>query len=364
MDIRKLKVAILFGGKSAEHEVSLQSARSVYKAIDKDKYEIVLIGIDRRGRWYLTEDSQLLEGSENGGLTDSKGGSDAVSILPGEDEGQLRINSNSKSVGKIDVVFPVLHGPFGEDGTVQGLLKSAGIPFVGAGVLGSAAGMDKDITKRLLRDSGLPIVNFAVLYKNSTIDYDGLPDELGKVLYVKPANLGSSVGISRAENEEEFIRAVKDAFKYDNKILVEADAGGREIECSVLGNDEPISSVAGEIVPSGDFYCYETKYLNEEGAQLKIPAEISEQLQGKIQDFAVQAFKVLCCEGMARVDFFVRGDDNVYINEINTIPGFTKISMYPKLWEASGIGYTELIDRLIELALERFEKEKNLKTER
>ena len=364
MDIRKLKVAILFGGKSAEHEVSIQSARNVYKAIDKDKYEIVLIGIDRRGRWFLNEDSRFLQGSENGGLINSNVGGDAVSILPGADGGQLRISGDSKPVGKIDVVFPVLHGPFGEDGTVQGLLKTAGIPFVGAGVLGSAAAMDKDVAKRLLRDSGLPIVDFAVLYKNSTIDYDSLAGELGKVLYVKPANLGSSVGISRAQNKEEFIRAVNDAFEYDNKILVEADAGGREIECSVLGNDEPIASVAGEIVPRGEFYCYEAKYLNEDGAQLKIPAEISEQLQGKIRDYAVRAFKVLCCEGMARVDFFVRGDDNVYINEINTIPGFTKISMYPKLWEASGIGYTELIDRLIELGLERFAKEQHLKTER
>jgi D-alanine-D-alanine ligase len=264
------------------------------------------------------------------------------------------------------VVFPVLHGPFGEDGTVQGLLKLANIAFVGAGVLGSAIGMDKDVMKRLLRDAGIPVVRFMVAnrYSSNGIDFDDVRDQLGLPLFVKPANLGSSVGIHKVNDRDEFERAVRDALNYDNKILIEECIKGREIECSVLGNDNPIASVPGEILPRHEFYSYEAKYLDENGAVLEIPAKLPAETSERIRQLATKTFTVLCCEGMARVDFFLRNDEEIIVNEINTIPGFTRISMYPKLWEATGISYSDLIDRLIQLAIERFAGEKRLKTDR
>jgi D-alanine-D-alanine ligase len=266
----------------------------------------------------------------------------------------------------LDVIFPVLHSPFGEDGTVQGLLKLANTAFVGAGVLGSAVGMDKDVMKRLLRDAGITIARFLVAnrYSAKQIGFDDARDQLGLPLFIKPANLGSSVGIHKAKNRAEFERAVSDAFNYDNKILIEECVRGREIECSVLGNDNPIASVPGEVLPRHEFYSYEAKYLDENGAVLEIPAKLPPTTSERIRQLAIKTFSVLCCEGMARVDFFLRNDGEIIVNEINTIPGFTRISMYPKLWEATGISYTELIDRLIQLALERFEREKRLKTDR
>jgi D-alanine-D-alanine ligase len=256
------------------------------------------------------------------------------------------------------------HSPFGEDGTVQGLLRLLDVPFVGASVLGSAAAMDKDVTKRLLRDARIPIAKFLAFDRSfvGKIDFDDVRRQLGQPVFVKPANLGSSVGINTADDGGQFERAIEQAFEYDNKILVEECIRGREIECSVLGNDSPIASVPGEIIPRHDFYSYEAKYIDEEGAVLEIPAKLEDQTIHQVQDLAIRTFKALCCEGMARVDFFLTENAQVVVNELNTIPGFTKISMYPKLWEASGIPYTELIDRLIQLALERFEKEKKLKT--
>jgi D-alanine-D-alanine ligase len=266
----------------------------------------------------------------------------------------------------LDVIFPVLHGPFGEDGTVQGLLKLANIAFVGAGVLGSAVGMDKDVMKRLLRDAGIPIARFIAVsrYSSKQTGFDDVRGRLGLPLFVKPANLGSSVGIHKVSHRNQFERAVRDAFNYDNKILVEECINGREIECSVLGNDKPIASVPGEILPRHEFYSYEAKYLDENGAVLEIPAKLLPDTAERIRQLAIQTFSVLCCEGMARVDFFLRNGKEIIVNEINTIPGFTRISQYPKLWEATGISYTELIDRLIQLAIERFEREKRLKTDR
>ncbi|UCE07413.1 MAG: D-alanine--D-alanine ligase [bacterium] len=360
---KKIRVGILFGGKSAEHEVSLQSAKNIVEAIDKNKYEVVLIGIDKQGQWYLNEASRFLLHAENPKLIALNKSNEHVALVPKNNENQLVNLSNHQSLGPIDVVFPVLHGPFGEDGTVQGLLKLFNIPYVGAGVLGSAVGMDKDVMKRLLRDAGIPIPKFVVFNKDSIdeIDFAQVKNQLRLPFFVKPANLGSSVGIHKVKDESQFKPAIMDAFQYDTKILIEEFINGREIECSVLGNENPIVSIPGEIIPQHEFYSYEAKYIDEKGALLKIPAKLPFEIIKNIQHIALKAYKVLCCEGMARVDFFLRNDREIFVSEINTIPGFTKISMYPKLWEASGIPYKELIDRLIQLALQRFEREKKLK---
>ncbi len=355
---KKIRVGILFGGKSAEHEVSLRSAKNVYEALDKEKYEPILIGIDKRGKWLLEDRSRFL--LERGNASQEERG-EPVALVP-QSDGAITNFERPSASEKIDVVFPVLHGTFGEDGTVQGLLKLANIPFVGAGVLGSAVGMDKDVMKRILRDAGIPIAKFKTFRGNDKISFEAVSEGLGVPLFVKPANLGSSVGVHKAHDEKEFRAAVKDAFRYDRKILIEEYIKGREIECSVLGNEEPTASLAGEVIPTHEFYSYEAKYLDENGAALEIPAKLPGEIMKRVQDMAVRAFRALECEGMARVDFFLKENGDLFVNEINTIPGFTSISMYPKLWEASGISYSELVDRLIMLAIERFEKESRLKT--
>lgn len=341
---RKLNIAIIFGGRSAEHEVSLQSAKNVISALDKKKYNPILIFIDKSGRWFLNDKS-----------------GDNIALLP-QSNGEITNLSHPEIKQKIDVVFPVLHGPFGEDGTMQGLLKLANVPFVGAGVLGSAVGMDKDVMKRLLRDADIPIGKFLVFKKIDKINFEDIVKKLGLPLFVKPANLGSSVGISKAKNKKEFTKAVAYAFKYDTKILIEEFIDGREIECSVLGNDNPISSVPGEIIPIADFYSYDAKYIDDKGARLDVPAKLSSTTRKKIQKMAIKTFQTLGCEGMGRVDFFLKKNDQIFVNEINTIPGFTAISMYPRLWAVSGLNYSKLIDKLIQLAIERFEKENKLLT--
>lgn len=389
MNKKKIRVAILFGGKSAEHEVSLQSAKSIIDAIDKDKYELILIGIDKTGKWLLHDQSQYLLHAENPKLISLNKSTKDIAVLPGTDmqfipaftakhqgvsslrEGHTQIGEGGNKsiagqsvneIGSIDVVFPVLHGPYGEDGSIQGLLKIMDIPFVGADVLGSAVGMDKDVLKRLLRDANIPITKFITLRKNDKYSYSDIARELGVPFFVKPANLGSSVGVSKVADEKEFKSAVSKAFKYDRKILIEEYIRGRELECSVLGNEYPIASVPGEVMPKHDFYTYEAKYIDENGAELQIPAELTKDIVKQIQDMAIKTYKVLCCEGMARFDCFLTKENKVIVNEINTIPGFTKISMYPKLWEASGISYKVLIDRLIALAIDRFKRNKTLKT--
>jgi D-alanine-D-alanine ligase len=363
---RKIRVGILFGGRSAEHEVSLQSARNIIDAIDTNKYEVVLIGIDKKGQWHLNEGSRFLLPAIKPELSTLLERGENLALVPGKQNEQLVLLSGEQTLAPLDVIFPVLHGPFGEDGTVQGLLKLANIPFVGAGVLGSAVGMDKDVMKRLLRDAGIPIARFLVVnrYPASKIDFDAAKAELGAPLFIKPANLGSSVGIHKVKDRAEFEDAVADAFNYDDKILIEECIQGREIECSVLGNDNPLASVPGEVLPRHEFYSYEAKYLDENGAVLETPAKLSPETSERIRQLAIKTFSVLCCEGMARVDFFLKDEGEIVVNELNTIPGFTRISMYPKLWEATGISYTELVDRLIQLAIERFDREKRLKTER
>ncbi len=359
MNKTKIRVAILFGGKSAEHEVSLQSARNVINAIDRDKYEIILIGIDHDGRWHLNEASQFLLAEDDPAKIQLKSGIGKLALVPGEDSRQVVNVADFKSIGPIDIVFPLLHGPFGEDGTIQGLLKLADIPFVGSGVMASAAAMDKDIMKRLFAQAGLPQAGFitARYHERSNLTFRSVKAQLGIPCFIKPANLGSSVGISKVHNEAEFLPAVERAFTYDNKIVIEENIIGREIECAVLGNDEAAASVPAEIIAAHEFYDYEAKYIDASGARFEIPAPINEQLQKEIRELAVKAFNVLGCAGMARVDFFLRGEKEILINEVNTIPGFTRISMYPKMWEASGIPYRELIDRLIRLGLEKYRQD-------
>ncbi|MDR2619017.1 MAG: D-alanine--D-alanine ligase [Treponema sp.] len=359
---RKLKVGILFGGKSAEHEVSLQSARNVFDAMDREKYEPVLIGIDKQGRWLLNDESRFLLDADDPRRIRLNPASDSVALAP-ESRGKI---SNLTAFGQdraIDVVFPILHGPFGEDGTAQGLLKLAGVPFVGAGVLGSAVGMDKDVMKRLLRDGGVPIGKFRALKSHEAAPaFEDITAELGLPLFIKPANMGSSVGVNKIHNREEYAAALSEAFRFDTKIVLEEYIPGRELECSVLGSEEPRASVPGEVKSTHEFYSYDAKYIDETGAVLEIPAKVSEDTALRIQELAVKTFKTLECEGLGRVDFFLKDNGEVIVNEINTMPGFTRISMYPKLWEASGLSYTKLIDELITLAVKRFEKEKSLKT--
>jgi D-alanine-D-alanine ligase len=361
--MQKIKVAVVFGGRSAEHEVSLQSARNVIESLNRTKYEPVLIGIDKDGRWFLNENSIQLIDAGDPKLIRSSEGSSEVALTPTGSGSSLIHLHRGESIGKPDVIFPVLHGPFGEDGTIQGLARMANIPCVGAGILGSSVGMDKDVMKRLLRDAGLPIGRFVAITRG-TIDqhsYENLAADMGTILFVKPANLGSSVGISKVRNKSEFKAAVELALSYDLKVVVEEEIRGREIECAILGNEDPMASIPGEIIPHADFYSYEAKYIDDHGAGLEIPAKLPVHVVKRVQEIAVQTFRVLECLGMARVDVFLTPDEHIYVNEINTIPGFTRISMYPKLWEYSGISRTSLVDKLIQLALDDFQKRSRLK---
>ena len=362
---KKLNVGILCGGKSAEHEVSLQSAKNIYEAIDREKFNPVLIGIDKNGKWLYHSHTKAGDFIDNAGdpvkISLNPGSTEA--LLPAKSEGLLSVPADPALSVQLDVIFPILHGPFGEDGTVQGLLKLADVPFVGSGVLGSAVGMDKDVMKRLLRDAGLPIGKFLVLRDWQPVPaFAEITAELGNPVFVKPVNMGSSVGVSKVCDEESFRAAVNEAFMYDTRIILEENIPGREIECSVLGNEHPQASLPGEVKAAREFYSYEAKYLDADGAALEIPAALPDAKTREIQALAVKTFQVLECSGLSRVDFFLKEDGVVVINEINTMPGFTKISMYPKLWEKSGIGYTDLITKLIDLAVERFNSEKRLKT--
>jgi D-alanine-D-alanine ligase len=390
----KLRIGILFGGRSGEHEVSLLSAASVLNAIDKEKYEVVPIGITKDGRWVTAIDAEnLLQGklvieprhlrAGDPDLTPAaavlaRGEAVVVppepvhrqsGLVPFQTDPALTRRASDRAIN-VDVIFPVLHGTFGEDGTIQGLLELADIPYVGAGVLGSAAGMDKDIMKSLFIAAGIPIVKHVTLLRGA---WEKGPKKLQKLVerklkypvFVKPANLGSSVGISKAHNGTELGPAIEEAAKFDRKIVIEEGVGGkknkaREIECSVLGNDEPVASIPGEIVPVKEFYDYNAKYLDE-GSELIIPAQLTKTEIKNVQELAVRAFKAVDCSGLARVDFLMDPKTRkIYLNEINTMPGFTAISMYPKLWAASGLDYPDLIDKLIQLGIERHaDKKKN-----
>jgi len=359
---RKIRVGIIFGGKSAEHEVSLQSAKNIIAAIDREKYEPILIGIDKEGKWHLLGEDDFLSQENDPGKISLNVKSDRQVVLAPESQGEIVFLNTRKESVHIDVVFPILHGTFGEDGTIQGLLEIADIPFVGSGVLGSAVGMDKDVMKRLLRDAGIPQSKFLVCREKLVSSYEEVTKVLGTPIFVKPANAGSSVGVSKVRTEEEYAVAIREAFLYDQKIVIEENITGREIECAILGNESPIASVPGEVVLQSDFYSYEAKYIDAGSASIEIPAKLSNEKVIEIQALAIKTFQVLSCEGIGRVDMFLKENGDILVNEINTMPGFTKVSMYPKLFEASGIPYEELIDRLIGFALERFDKERRLKT--
>jgi D-alanine-D-alanine ligase len=350
---RKLRVALLFGGRSAEHDVSLMSAANVFRALDPARYEVVPIAVARGGAWMLCP---LIDGRFP---AEVPADGPLVTLLPGGG-GRLVVASSDPAVeapAPVDVIFPVLHGPFGEDGSVQGLAELAGVPFVGASVFASAAAMDKDAAKRLLRDAGLPIARFRALAPGDAPTFAELVAELGRPLFVKPARLGSSVGVGKVDSAEEFDAALREAFRHDRKVLVEECMRGREVECGVLEDADGTltTSLPGEIVPTNRyaFYTYEAKYLDEHGAVLKVPADLPKAAVRQVQDLSLRAFRALGCEAMARIDFFLLPDMRVVVNEVNTIPGFTNISMYPLAFKASGVPYPELVDRLIQHALAR-----------
>ena len=365
----KKRVMIIFGGQSSEHEVSRVSATSIIKNIDRNKFDVSILGITKEGRWMpyngpiekiATGEWEALAASSTKSLSEDNNVIDSIindELIPTENNSIVNVGKKRPNV---DVIFPVLHGSNGEDGTIQGLFEIAGVPYVGPGVLGSALGMDKIYAKIIFEKAGIPQADYLYCTRKGVNDnIDSIVERIeGKFAYpvfVKPSNAGSSVGVSKARDKNELIGALNFAAKYDRKILIEEFINGREVECAVLGNDEPIASTVGEIVPSNDFYDYKAKYIDNK-SQVIIPAELPEETIQKVRDNAVKAFKALDCAGLSRVDFFVhRENGNVFINEINTIPGFTSISMYPMLWEASGIPYAELIERLIDLAVERFE---------
>ena len=358
---RKIRVGVLFGGRSGEHEVSLTSAKGIMDAMDKEKYEVVPVGVTKEGQW-------LTGGNIHRRLLDAAAGHPVlVEVASREPSTEHSLTLPVSETGPLDVVFPVLHGPFGEDGTVQGFLELAGVPYVGAGVMASAVGMDKVVCKKIFEAHNLPILPYlSILRRQWQRDPDAVIAACESVLtypmFVKPANLGSSVGVHKAKNQAELRAGLADAARYDRKLLIEQGVEAREIEVSVLGNDEPIASVPGEVIPSREFYSYAAKYLDN-ASELLIPAPLREEQREQVQQLAVAAFRALDCAGLARCDFLLdKAGGRLYLNEVNTMPGFTPISMYPKLWEASGLSYSQLIDRLIELAIERFEDKQQSQT--
>ncbi|GHO88003.1 D-alanine--D-alanine ligase [Dictyobacter formicarum] len=373
MTKKKIRVGIIFGGRSGEHEVSLASAQAVMNNLDPEKYEVVPIGITKSGQWLLgTEPAKLIaagqsvdrqaEGAEQTFTSVTFTGDPTVGqLIPLE--GQQKLGDE----GKLDVILPVLHGTYGEDGTLQGLLEMANVPYVGCGVLGAAVGMDKEKMKMIFESAHLPNVKYLVFRRNQwerspEAILDQIEAQLGYPNFVKPVNLGSSVGINKVHNREELEHAMRVAAEYDRKIIIEQNINCREFECAVLGNDEPLASVIGEVIASNEFYDYNAKYIDNK-SQVIIPADIPQQTAEEMRHYAVEAFLALDLSGLSRIDFFIDKDSGkVYINEVNTLPGFTEISMYPKLWEASGIPYAELLDRLIELALERYEDRQRNRT--
>ena len=363
-EMAKLRVGIVFGGKSAEHEVSLQSAKNIVEAIDKTRFEVVLLGIDKQGQWHISDAQNYLLNAHDPAHIALRPSDITLAHIPGKAHQQMINAASGQPLDAIDVIFPIVHGTLGEDGSLQGMLRMANLPFVGSDVLGSAACMDKDVTKRLLRDAGLSIAPFVTLTRRTrdSFSFDEIKAKLGLPLFVKPANQGSSVGVSKVNSAEQYQQAVALAFEFDHKVVVEQGIKGREIECAVLGNDDPQASTCGEIVLNSEFYAYDTKYIDDNGAKVVVPASISAEVNDKIRHVAIEAYQTLGCSGMARVDVFLTENNEVVINEINTLPGFTNISMYPKLWQASGLDYTSLITRLIELALERHQADKALKT--
>lgn len=355
-----MNLAILYGGVSAEHEISLRSAKNVFDDLDRSRFNPVLIKISKDGRW-LTDINMAIEMSFSEIIDfESFEPSDEVLLFPGS-EFPFVLRDRTEHKLAVDVVFPVLHGPNGEDGTIQGLLKLLGIPYVGSSLLGSAIGMDKEVMKRLLSHAGIAIGDYVSARNGFIPDFEEVKSRLGLPVFIKPANMGSSVGISKVWNETQYYPAIEMAYNYDFKIVIEAYIEGKEIECAVMGNENPEASVTGEIRAKKEFYDYEAKYLDDHGFEIIIPSGLDYETEKLIRKIAVKAYQVLECEGLGRVDFFLAKDNEIIVNEINTIPGFTSISMYPMLWRESGLSYTDQISSLINLAISRFERERSLK---
>ncbi|PCI30639.1 MAG: D-alanine--D-alanine ligase A [SAR324 cluster bacterium] len=346
-------IIVLCGGESSEHEVSLQSANSILNHIPKDKYQVIPVAINKTGQWVTG--SPLIQNEQ-----------DPTNICLAPNLQPAVFEEGKLNGVKIDAIFPIIHGTYGEDGCLQGLLQMSHVAYVGPGVLGSAVGMDKDIMKRLLIPAGINCAQHFVIYRwqENRPTYEEVAQELGEILFVKPCNLGSSVGISKCHNQQEYDQALQFAFQYDNKLLVEGFIQGQEIEVAVLGNENPKASIPGEVIPGADFYSYDSKYIDSNATKTQIPAQLSSETTQKVQDIAIQSFRLLELAGLTRVDFFVEKNGKIWLNEVNTLPGFTSISMYPKLWEASGIPYPELIHQLIQLAIQRHQTEKELKRNR
>ncbi len=352
----KLNLGLIFGGRSGEHEVSLQSAKSITNAVNRDRFNLYLIAIDKQGNWFLADESDYLVNADDPkNICLHVKPDQQIAIIPSDNTNKLIGLSDGKDLGKLDVIFPIIHGTFGEDGSLQGFCSMLNLPCVGADVLGSSVGMDKLIAKQLLIQAGIPVARYLVAEEKNNpdkvvgdaINYFDFP------VFVKPVCSGSSVGVYKAHNKEELGDSIRKALRFDKRVLIEEAVEGREIECSILGNDDLIASVPGEIIPRHSFYSYEAKYIDVEGAILEMPAKISDDIAVKVQTIAKKAFKTLACSGMARVDMFLRSSGEIVLNEINTLPGFTRISMYPKLLQLSGIPYPELIERLVDLAVEK-----------
>jgi len=362
----KLRVVLLFGGRSGEHEVSLNSAQSIFKAIDRNRYDVETIGINKQGQWFwgVVPATLLKEG-----FPPADQSHQVTLVIDPTNPHFIALDADPlPNEGKFDLIFPVLHGPYGEDGTLQGLLEMANVPYVGSGVLGSSLGMDKDRMKAVFHEQELPQARYVTLLRSDLLSrrdtcLDDIETKIGYPCFVKPANLGSSVGISKAHHREELSTALDVATVFDRKIVVEENITGQEIEVAVLGNDRPKASIPGEVKPAHEFYTYEAKYSNI-GSSLLIPAPLEESIIARLKEMAVEAFRAVEASGLSRVDFFVTSNNEIFLNEINTLPGFTEISMYPKLWAASGIPYSELINRLISLGLERFQDKQNCKISR
>lgn len=328
-------MGLICGGQSPEHDISMFSVKNVEAAIDKNKYNIFVIKIEKNGSW--------------------KYGDEEICLIPGAGKNCIGFKHQPDKHLSLDIIFPILHGLKGEDGTIQGLFELCGIPYVGSGVLGSAINMDKDVTKRLLREAGIPVADFLVFYSHEKekFKYKNIVDHIGLPFFIKPCNTGSSLGIHKIKSESQFEEALKEVMQYDEKIIFERYIPGREIECAVLGNHTLSAGVPGEIIPHHEFYSYTAKYFDENGATVEVPAKLAPDVANQFKELSMRAFKILCCDGLARVDFFLTPEGKIILNEINTIPGFTNISMYPKSWDAAGVSYAELIGKLIDLGLEK-----------
>ncbi|MEE9371610.1 MAG: D-alanine--D-alanine ligase family protein [Saprospiraceae bacterium] len=358
----KLNVAVFFGGKSAEHEISLISAQNVIKSLDRQKYIPILIAIDQTGKWYYQSDEALLFVTDDPKKIKILDKSAPVILSPVANDHRLFHSESLRVIDKVDIIYPVLHGTYGEDGAIQGLAKMANLPCVGCGILGSSVGMDKEIMKRVLSANGINNAPYVTIRRNDNPypDYKEVSNKLGNHLFVKPANMGSSVGITYVKKAEDYPKALEYAFQYDNKIIIESKVNGREVECAVMGNLDPKASIVGEVIPKDGFYSYESKYIDEGGAVLEVPAKISGEELKKIQKLSITTYKVLECRGISRVDMFLTPSGECFVNEINTLPGFTKISMYPMLWKLSGVPIEALVDQLIQYAIKEHQDMENL----